>query len=112
MRFQEFHVIIIIIFLFKPAISLLEPIEALIFPLNVSMEDGGVHRHPVLVFYMLYITTAFRHALQGGTVNDAILLDSSMRSARSLGMRNSLRMKEGGAGYLPVYNYTLPVKKN
>ena len=38
-RFHEFRVIIIIIiffffFLFKPAISLLEPIEALIFPLN------------------------------------------------------------------------------
>ena len=33
------------------------------------------------------------------TVNDTIIfLDSSMCSARSLRMRTSLRMKEGGAG--------------
>ena len=88
MQFREFHVIIIIIifffffFLFKPAISLLGPIEALIFPLNVSTEDGGVHGYPAFVFYMLYVTTAFRHALRGETVNDAIFLDSSMHSAR------------------------------
>ena len=51
-RFHEFRVIIIIIFffLFKPAISLLEPIEALIFPLNVSTEDGGVHGYPAFTF--------------------------------------------------------------
>ena len=57
-----------------------------------------MHGYPALVFYMLYVTTAFRHALRGETVNDAIFLDSSMRSARSLRMRTSLRMKEGGAG--------------
>ena len=32
-------------------------------------------------------------------------LDSGMRSARSLPMRTSLRMKEGGAG-IAVYNYS------
>ena len=57
-----------------------------------------MHGHPAFIFYMLYITTAFRHDLRGETVNDAIFLDSSMRSARSLCMRTSLRMKEGGAG--------------
>ena len=47
---------------------------------------------------MLYVRTAFRHALQGETVNGAIFLDSNIRSARSLCMRISLHMKEGGAG--------------
>ena len=51
-------------------------------------------------FYMLYVTTAFRHALRGETVNDAIFVDSSMRT--------SLRMKEGGAG-LPMYNYSMGI---
>ena len=38
-----------------------------------------MHGHPAFVLYMLYVTTAFRHALRGETVNDAIFLDSSQR---------------------------------
>ena len=35
-----------------------------------------MHGHPALVFYTLYVTTAFRHALRGETVNDAIFLET------------------------------------
>ena len=35
-----------------------------------------MHGYPALVFYMLYVTMAFRHALRGETVNDAIFLET------------------------------------
>ena len=35
-----------------------------------------MHGYPAFVFYMLYVTTAFRHALRGETVNDAIFLET------------------------------------
>ena len=61
---------------------------------------------------MLHVITAFRHALRGETVNDAIFLESSMRSGRRLLMRTSVRMREGGAGYLLVYNYSTGIIAN
>ena len=42
-----------------------------------------MHGHPAFVFHMLYVTTAFRHALQGETVNDAIFLDSNKKLAHA-----------------------------
>ena len=54
MRFHDFHVIIfiiiIIIFLSKPAISLPEQASALIFSPNVSIVDVSVHGHQAIVF--------------------------------------------------------------
>ena len=82
----------------KPAISLLEPIETLIFPLNLSSENGGVHGHPAFVFYMLYVTTEFRHALLGETVNDTIFLDSSNAQCKKLAHAHFPMHEKGGAG--------------
>ena len=41
-----------------------------------------------------------------------MLLDSRMRSARSLRMRTSLRMKEGGAGMSARVNYSTGIIAN
>ena len=71
-------------FLFKPAISLLEPIEALIFPLNVSTEDGGVHQTSSIGFLYAVRHNGIRHALPGEKVNDAIFLDSSNAQCKKL----------------------------
>ena len=60
-RFHEFRVIIIIIILLVQTRYLLTGTNR--SALNVSTEDGGVHGHPAFVFYMLYVTTAFRRAL-------------------------------------------------
>ena len=50
-------IIIIIIIISKPAISLLEPGEALIFSPNISSVDGGVHGREAIVLGSLCITT-------------------------------------------------------
>ena len=57
---------------FRPAFSLLEPVVALTFSLNVSRDGGGVHRRKaILVFLPPIAKTDSRWALQH-TENDAI----------------------------------------
>ena len=65
-------IIIIIIFLSKPAISLLEPVEALIFSPNVSRVDGGVHGHQAIVLGSLCITTVDHGARRRKGLHNAI----------------------------------------
>ena len=76
MQFLDFRVIIfiiiIIIFLSKPAISLPEQASALIFSPNLSTVDGGVHGHQSIVFLSPYIPMVDRGALPRLTLNDAI----------------------------------------
>ena len=76
MRFQDFRVIIIIIiiiiFLSKPAISLLEPGEALNFSPNISSVDGGVHGREAIVLGSLCITTVDHGAPRRKGLHNAI----------------------------------------
>ena len=69
MIFPLVFIIIIIIFLSKPAISL--PEQASPEP-NVSTVDGGVHGHQAFVCPSPYIPMVDRGALHGQTLNDAI----------------------------------------
>ena len=50
-------------FFFRPAFSLLEQVEALIFSLKVSNFAGGVHGHQAIVSFLLLVTTVDHGAL-------------------------------------------------
>ena len=57
----RFRVIIIIIFFFfRPASSLPEAVEALIFSQNVSKFSGGVHAYQAIVCFLPQVTTVDR----------------------------------------------------
>ena len=61
-RIHKFRVIIIIFFFFfKPAISLPEQVQVIIFPPNVSTRVArGVHGHQAMVFLQLHISAVDR----------------------------------------------------
>ena len=45
----------------------------MIFTPNVSMDDGGVHRHQAIVAFLLYYTKIYHGAFDITSLNDAIL---------------------------------------
>ena len=59
-RFRDFRVIFIFFFFVRPAISLPEAVEALIFSHNVSQFAGGVHGYQAIVSFLAQITTVDR----------------------------------------------------
>ena len=65
-RFHDFNVIMfILIFFSKPAISLPEPGEVLIFSQNISRMDGGVHGPQAIASLPLYVSTVDCGVLDG-----------------------------------------------
>ena len=56
-RIRSYFRVIFFIFFFRPAFSLLEQVEALIFSLNVSNFAGGVHGHQAIVSFLPLVTT-------------------------------------------------------
>ena len=54
------HQIIFFFFFFKPAISLPEQVQVIIFPPNVSIVARGVHGYEAIVFLQLHISAVDR----------------------------------------------------
>ena len=67
LRHLFLHLLFIIIFFFfsKPAISILERVDALIFLLNVSRVGGDVHGPQAIVSFRLHVSTLPCGALHG-----------------------------------------------
>ena len=90
-------IIIIIIFLSKPAISLLEPVEALIFSPNVSRVDGGVHGHQAIVLGSLCITTVDHGARRRKGLHNAICSSLGLVICACAAHRQLMRMRAHAA---------------
>ena len=96
MIFPLVIIIIIIIIISKPAISLLEPAEAMIFSPNISSVDGGVHGREAIVLGSLCITTVDHGAPRRKGLHNAICSvshDGLVICACAAGTRPSARAR-------------------
>ena len=96
--FHNFRVIILIIIIIisKPAISLLEPAEAIIFSPNISSVDGGVHGREAIVLGSLCITMVGHGAPRRKGLHNAICSvshDGLVICACAAGTRPSARAR-------------------
>ena len=74
------HLFFIFFFFSKPALSILERVDAVIFVLNVSRVGGGVHGPQAIFSFWLHVSTLPSRNSLRKTENDAIFCQLIMRN--------------------------------
>ena len=100
-EFTNFRVIIIFFFFFfKPAISLLEQVQVIIFPPSVSRVARGVHGHQAIVFLQLHISAVDREVHHSKHKTTPFLFEAG-RPGGSVGA-HTLRLYTNFANFGPA----------